>query len=43
MANYYLDNIKNKKIILPTVIEEEGHVWHLFVIRTKKENQLQEY
>ena len=43
VANYYLNNIKNEKIILPTVIEEEGHVWHLFVIRTKNRNRLQEY
>ncbi len=43
VANYYLNNIKNENIILPTVIEEEGHVWHLFVIRTKNRNRLQEY
>lgn len=43
LANYYLNNIKNDNIILPTVIEEEGHVWHLFVIRTEKRNRLQEY
>ena len=27
----------------PTVLEEEGHVWHLFVIRTENRNRLQEY
>jgi dTDP-4-amino-4,6-dideoxygalactose transaminase len=43
VANYYLNNIKNDNIILPTVIEEEGHVWHLFVIRTENRNRLQEY
>jgi len=43
VANYYLNNIKNENIILPTVIEEEGHVWHLFVIRTENRNRLQEY
>ena len=43
MANYYLNNIKNKKIILPTVLEEQGHVWHLFVLRTNERQQLQEY
>ncbi|MDB2355227.1 DegT/DnrJ/EryC1/StrS family aminotransferase [Flavobacteriaceae bacterium] len=43
VANYYLNNIKNDNIILPTVIEEEGHVWHLFVIRTENRNSLQEY
>jgi dTDP-4-amino-4,6-dideoxygalactose transaminase len=43
VAGYYLNNIKNENIILPTLIEEEGHVWHLFVIRTKNRNRLQEY
>ena len=43
VAAYYLSNIKNKKIILPTVIQEEGHVWHLFVIRTKNRDKFQKY
>ena len=42
-ANYYLENIKNPSIILPEVINEEGHVWHLFVIKTKKRVELQKY
>ncbi|CAM4360759.1 DegT/DnrJ/EryC1/StrS family aminotransferase [Gillisia limnaea] len=43
VANYYLENIKNSSIILPEVLNEEGHVWHLFVIRTRKRAELQEY
>jgi dTDP-4-amino-4,6-dideoxygalactose transaminase len=43
VADYYLNNIKNENIILPTLIEEEGHVWHLFVIRTQNRNILQDY
>lgn len=43
VANYYLKNIKNSSIQLPTVINEVGHVWHLFVIRTKKREILQKY
>ena len=43
VANYYLKNIKNSTIILPTLINNEGHVWHLFVIRTSKRNELQKY
>ena len=43
VANYYLNNIKNENIILPTVLEEEGHVWHLFVIRTINRSKLQKY
>ncbi|PRM91336.1 aminotransferase [Arcobacter cryaerophilus gv. occultus] len=43
IANYYLENIKNDNIILPTVRAEDNHVWHLFVIRTNKRDELQEY
>ncbi|EAL7309808.1 DegT/DnrJ/EryC1/StrS family aminotransferase [Campylobacter coli] len=43
IAKYYLENIKHKDIILPFYEEEENHVWHLFVIRTKNRNDLQEY
>ena len=43
VANYYLNNIKNENIILPTVIEDVGHVWHLFVIKTDDREKLQKY
>ncbi len=43
IANYYLQNIKNDNIILPTVRAEDNHVWHLFVIRTNKREELQKY
>jgi dTDP-4-amino-4,6-dideoxygalactose transaminase len=43
IANYYLQNIKNYKLILPTVRVEDNHVWHLFVIRTNKRDELQRY
>lgn len=43
IANYYLKNVQNKKIILPNVRKEDNHVWHLFVIRTDKRDELQEY
>jgi len=43
VANYYLENIKNSAITLPTVLNQEGHVWHLFVVRTSKRNELQKY
>lgn len=43
VAKYYLKNIKNAEIILPEVLNEEGHVWHLFVIRTSKRDELQKY
>ena len=43
VANYYLNNLKNKKIILPTFLYEDGHVWHLFVIRIKNREIFQKY
>lgn len=43
IANYYLENIKNENIILPTIRNKDNHVWHLFVIRTNKREELQKY
>ena len=43
IANYYLQNIKNENIVLPIVRAEDNHVWHLFVIRTSKRDELQKY
>lgn len=43
IANRYLTEINNPKIILPTVAEQSAHVWHLFVIRTDDRSSLQQY
>lgn len=48
IAYLYLNGIKNPNIQLPktsknNVLKELNHVWHLFVIRSKKRNELQEY
>lgn len=43
IATYYRKNISNNTIILPQVKYEEGHVWHLFVIRTENRDKLQKY
>ena len=42
-AAYYTNNISNPKIILPDYGGIGEHVWHLFVIRTKNRNDLQNY
>lgn len=42
-ADYYLSHIKNPLIVLPKVIKPEEHVWHLFVIRSKKRDKLQSF
>jgi dTDP-4-amino-4,6-dideoxygalactose transaminase len=44
IAKQYISGISNKSIQLPeSPIDEEEHVWHLFVVRSAKRNELQEY
>ena len=52
IAQYYIENITNPKIILPfkkdhfqlsTFNSKLSHVWHLFVIRHPNRNKLQHY
>lgn len=43
VAQMYLSGISNDKIVLPQVEYIEGHVWHLFVIRTNEREALQAY
>lgn len=41
VAKYYIEHINNPNIILPSLGEVEEHVWHLFVIRSDKREELQ--
>jgi len=43
VADFYLTEIKNDKVILPAVRNVNEHVWHLFVIQTTKREELQQY
>ena len=43
IAETYLKKIGNKKIVLPEIVDRKGHIWHLFVIRAKKRDELQQY
>ena len=43
VANYYLNHIDNSILTLPEVINQEEHVWHLFLIRTPERDRLQTY
>ena len=54
IAQYYCENINNSNINLPknnnsslfspsSLSAVEGHVWHLFVIRTQQRHKLQQY
>ena len=41
IADYYLNNLDQTKIILPINQKDSERVWHLFVIRTKNRDNLQ--
>src|SRR5690606_30955275 len=43
IAQRYLSEIRNKKIILPYYDGSENHVFHLFVIRTEDREDLRQY
>jgi dTDP-4-amino-4,6-dideoxygalactose transaminase len=44
LANKYINNLNNiEGLILPEIAKFATHVYHLFVIRTKKRNELQAY
>ena len=43
IAQYYLENIVNDKICLPTVIDNVDPVWHIFAIRCEERERLEIY
>lgn len=43
IAELYIQHIHHTDILLPVVLNREGHVWHLFVIRSVKRDRLQDY
>ena len=43
VANYYISNIKNDLVTVPSAGSAGEHVWHLFVIRTANREKLQTY
>lgn len=43
VAKYYIDHITNPAIIIPIVKDWDAHVFHIFTIRTKKRDELQQY
>ena len=43
ISKYYRENIKNPKIILPKVYDENAHVWHIFVVRCENRDGLQKH
>jgi dTDP-4-amino-4,6-dideoxygalactose transaminase len=43
IAQKYIDGIKNPLIINPIEVVDVKHVWHLFVVRSEKRNELKKY
>jgi dTDP-4-amino-4,6-dideoxygalactose transaminase len=43
ISSLYRTNIVNDRVILPSVIREENHVWHLFTVRSESRDVLQQY
>ncbi|HBI63333.1 MAG TPA: aminotransferase [Lachnospiraceae bacterium] len=43
VAQRYLSEIKNPEIILPIVMKNNSHVWHIFAIRCKRRDELEMY
>lgn len=43
VAAYYLANMNNPKVTLPTCVTPEGHVWHLFAVRVNDRAHFQQY
>ena len=43
IANKYLNNLKNKNLILPYKKTDVNIMWHLFVIKNKNRDQLKDF
>ena len=43
IANTYLSEINNKSITMPSLVSSNGHVWHLFVVRTGNRLKLEAF
>jgi dTDP-4-amino-4,6-dideoxygalactose transaminase len=43
IARHYRKEIFNPKLILPKAENEESHVWHLFVTRTRERDAFQKH
>lgn len=43
IAQKYLNEIYNKKIILPKKNKDSSHVWHIFAVRVKERDEFEKY
>jgi dTDP-4-amino-4,6-dideoxygalactose transaminase len=43
IAKHYIERITNTQIVLPTITDWDAHVFHIFPIRCKRRDELQQY
>lgn len=43
IASKYLEGIRNDKIILPQINDDNDSVWHVFVVRTENRDEFEKY
>lgn len=43
VSSVYRQRISNARLVLPTCMKEEAHVWHLFVVRSNDRDALQRH
>ncbi|WP_297326749.1 DegT/DnrJ/EryC1/StrS family aminotransferase [uncultured Bartonella sp.] len=43
ISAYYRKMVTNPNIIMPQARDEDGHVWHIFVVRTENRDRLKNY
>lgn len=43
VANFYLQNITNNAVLLPSLGSRQQHVWHLFVVRCQERERFMRY
>jgi len=43
IARIYLEKIRNENLLLPRGVQDDSHVWHLFVVRTPHREELQSF
>ena len=43
IARFYTDHIRNPRLALPEFLDDDSHVWHLFVIRTDQRDEFQSH
>lgn len=43
VANQYLTEIKNEKVLLPSIQKNRNHIWHIFALRIRDRDDFERY